>query len=78
MKYLFLVISSIFLAYLVIILFIYFYQRNLLYHPNENNYLNDKIDGVYTFWYENGKRQKRMDEMEDFVEYLPSTHVVGF
>jgi fermentation-respiration switch protein FrsA (DUF1100 family) len=41
-------ISSLVLAYLLIILFIYFYQRNLLYHPSENNYLNDKI----TFSYE--------------------------
>ena len=48
MKYLYLAISSIILAYLVIILFVYFYQRNLLYHPSENNYLNDKI----TFNYE--------------------------
>jgi uncharacterized protein len=48
MKYLFLAISSIFLAYIAIILFIYFYQRSLLYHPSENNYLNDKI----TFNYE--------------------------
>jgi len=47
MKYLCLVISSIILAYLVIILFVYFYQRNLLYNPNENNYLNDKIDFNY-------------------------------
>ena len=41
-------ISSLVLAYLLIILFIYFYQRNLLYHPSENNYQNDKI----TFSYE--------------------------
>ena len=43
MKYLYLITTSIILAYLAIILFIYFYQRNLLYHPSENNYLNDKI-----------------------------------
>tara|TARA_X000001036_G_scaffold50358_1_gene40142 strand:- start:850 stop:1650 length:801 start_codon:yes stop_codon:yes gene_type:complete len=43
MKYFYLFASSIILAYLVIIIFIYFYQRNLLYHPSENNYLNDKI-----------------------------------
>ena len=48
MKYLYLAISSVVLAYFVIILFVYFYQRNLLYHPSENNYLNDKI----TFNYE--------------------------
>jgi len=48
MKYMYIAISSLVLAYLLIILFIYFYQRNLLYHPSENNYLNDKI----TFSYE--------------------------
>ena len=43
MKYLYLITTSIILAYLAIIIFIYFYQRNLLYNPSENNYLNDKI-----------------------------------
>ena len=46
-KYLYLAISSIILAYFVIILFFYFYQRSLLYHPGENNYLNDKISFTY-------------------------------
>ena len=48
MKYFYLALSSVVLAYFIIILFVYFYQRNLLYHPSENNYLNDKI----TFNYE--------------------------
>ena len=48
MKYFYLTVSSVVLAYFLIILFVYFYQRNLLYHPSENNYLNDKI----TFNYE--------------------------
>ena len=48
MKYFYLAASSIILAYVVITIFIYFYQRSLLYHPSENNYLNDKI----TFEYE--------------------------
>jgi fermentation-respiration switch protein FrsA (DUF1100 family) len=43
MKYFYLAASSIILAYIVITTFIYLYQRNLLYHPSENNYLNDKI-----------------------------------
>ena len=47
MKYLYLVISSIALVYFVIIVFVYFYQRSLLYHPSENNYLNDKINFSY-------------------------------
>ena len=33
----------IFSLYLFALVFLYFYQRNLLYHPNENNYSGDKI-----------------------------------
>ena len=47
MKYLYLIVSSVVLAYLIIILFVYFYQRSLLYNPSENNYLNDKINFNY-------------------------------
>ena len=47
MKYFYLAASSIILAYIGITIFIYFYQRNLLYHPSENNYLNDKITFEY-------------------------------
>ena len=47
MKYLYLAASSIIIAYIGITTFIYFYQRNLLYHPSENNYLNDKITFDY-------------------------------
>ena len=43
MKYLYLTLSSFIIAYIALIIFIYFYQRNLLYHPSENNYQNDKI-----------------------------------
>ena len=47
MKYLYLILSSIVIAYIVLIIFIYFYQRNLLYHPSENNYQGDKIQFDY-------------------------------
>ena len=47
MKYFYLTLSSILIAYLLVILFVYFYQRNLLYHPSENNYQNDKIQFNY-------------------------------
>ena len=47
MKYLYLIFSSIIIAYLALLFFIYFYQRNLLYHPTENNYQNDKIQFRY-------------------------------
>tara|TARA_B100000941_G_C28063201_1_gene330297 strand:- start:65 stop:271 length:207 start_codon:yes stop_codon:yes gene_type:complete len=47
MKYLYITLSSIFLAYVIILLFTYFYQRNLLYHPSENNYQGDNINFNY-------------------------------
>ena len=47
MKYLYLTLSSLIIAYIVLIIFIYFYQRNLLYLPSENNYQNDKIQFNY-------------------------------
>ena len=47
MKYLFIALSSTLLAYVVVLLFTYFYQRNLLYHPSENNYQGDNIDFYY-------------------------------
>ena len=47
MKYLYLIFSSIIIAYLVLLVFIYFYQRNLLYHPSDNNYQKDKIQFSY-------------------------------
>ena len=47
MKYLYLILSSIIISYTVVIIFIYFYQRNLLYHPSENNYQGDKIQFDY-------------------------------
>jgi len=36
-------IFIIFFLYFSILVFLFFYQRNLLYHPNENNYSGDKI-----------------------------------
>ena len=47
MKYLYLTLSSVIFAYIVILIFVYLYQRNLLYHPSENNYQNDKIQFNY-------------------------------
>ena len=43
MKYIYIFLISLISFYLVILLYIYFNQRNLLYHPKENNYLNDPI-----------------------------------
>jgi len=47
MKYLYLALSSIILAYIIVILFTYLYQRKLLYHPSENNYTGDEIQFDY-------------------------------
>jgi len=40
-------ITAIILCYLLILVFVFFYQRNLLYHPFENNYSSDKINFSY-------------------------------
>ena len=47
MKYLYITLSSFIVAYLAVLIFMYFYQRNLLYHPSENNYQNSKIQFDY-------------------------------
>jgi len=47
MKYLYLSLLSLLAVYLLVLLFIYFTQRNLLYHPGDNNYLDDKIQFSY-------------------------------
>ena len=47
MKYLYLSLLSLLAVYLLVLIFIYFNQRNLLYHPGENNYLDDKVQFSY-------------------------------
>ena len=47
MKYILLTLSWLLVAYIVIVVFVYFYQRNLLYHPSENNYQDAKIEFDY-------------------------------
>ena len=47
MKYLYTIIPAIILSYILIMIFVYFYQRNLLYHPKENNYVGDAIEFEY-------------------------------
>lgn len=56
MKYLYFIIFSLAAAYTLVLLFIYLNQRNLLYHPTENNYLEDKINFNYEeVWIETEK-----------------------
>jgi len=37
------IIIFILLIYLSVLVYLFFFQRNLLYHPNENNYSGDKL-----------------------------------
>ena len=37
------ILFVLFFIYLALLVFLYFYQRNLLYHPNENNYSEDNL-----------------------------------
>ena len=47
MKYFYISLVSIILIYLLLLTFIYFNQRNLLYLPSENNYLDDPVKFEY-------------------------------
>ena len=40
-------VTTVILCYLLIVIFVFFYQRNLLYHPFENNYSNDRPNFTY-------------------------------
>ena len=44
MKYIYLSILSLLTAYTLLLIFIYINQRNLLYNPAENSYVDDKIE----------------------------------
>ncbi len=46
-KFMFTALAIIILCYLLIVVFVFFYQRNLLYHPFENNYSTDKANFSY-------------------------------
>jgi len=43
MNYLSLILLTFVLIYFLIVILTYIFQRNLLYHPNENNYANDQL-----------------------------------
>ena len=43
MNYFLLLLLTFLLTYFIIVVFTYIYQRNLLYHPHENNYFGDKL-----------------------------------
>ena len=59
MKYIYLSILSLVVFYIAFLIVIYINQRNLLYHPSVNNYLNDKIEFKYEeVWIETEKEIK--------------------
>jgi fermentation-respiration switch protein FrsA (DUF1100 family) len=59
MKLIYFSILSLLIIYFLIVIFIYFNQRNLLYHPGENNYLDNKIEFKYKeVWIETEKNIK--------------------
>ena len=43
----FILVTIVTLCYLLIVIFVYFNQRNLLYHPFENNYTTDEANFSY-------------------------------
>ena len=47
MKYIYILISSALVIYLILLTMIYVNQRKLLYLPSENNYLDDQIEFNY-------------------------------
>ena len=47
MKYIYILISSAIVIYLILLTLIYVNQRKLLYLPSENNYLDDPINFNY-------------------------------
>mgnify|MGYP005696515949 CR=1 FL=1 len=32
--------------YFIVLIFLFFFQRNLMYHPDENNYSGDNLEAV--------------------------------
>ena len=47
MKYIYILITSAIVIYLILLTLIYINQRKLLYLPSENNYLDDPINFTY-------------------------------
>ena len=47
LKHMFTSAIIVILCYLLVVIFVFFYQRNLLYHPFENNYNTDEANFIY-------------------------------
>ena len=46
-RYMLTLVTTVILCYLLVVIFVFFYQRNLLYHPFENNYSSDEANFEY-------------------------------
>ena len=65
------VITAIFLCYLLILVFVFFYQRSLLYHPFENNYNTNEANFSYEEVFiptSDGKKLKAWFHKKDLKE----------
>ena len=38
------IVIGIFVIYISVLIVLFIFQRNLMYHPNENNYFGDKLE----------------------------------
>ena len=47
MKYIYFSVLSVAIIYILIIIYVFINQRNLLYHPTENKYLDDQVEFEY-------------------------------
>ena len=67
----FTLVTILILCYLLIVIFVFFYQRSLLYHPSENNYTSEKANFNYEEVYiptSDGKKLKAWFHKKDLKQ----------
>ena len=67
----FTLVTILILCYLLIVIFVFFYQRSLLYHPSENNYTSEKANFSYEEVYiptSDGKKLKAWFHKKDLKQ----------
>ena len=67
----FTLVTILILCYLLIVIFVFFYQRSLLYHPSENNYTSEKANFSYEEVYiptSDGKKLKAWLHKKDLKQ----------
>jgi len=68
----FTLVTILILCYLLIVIFVFFYQRSLLYHPSENNYTSEKANFNYEEVYiptSDGKKLKAWFHKKDIKNF---------